>query len=357
MSKNAAHITSEGITRERIPSARVTSEAFDVFNGDADGLCALLQWRLVHPCPSAVLISGPKRDTALLERIQPARGAQLVVMDIGLDANAAALERHLAKGCRVLYADHHQAPPVASAEGLTLLHDTDPKLCTSLLIDRHLEGKARAWAAVGAFGDNLREVGRQVASAAGWHGAACAWLEELGTLLNYNAYGAHLHELWVQPQALFRMLLATKTPLACAAWPAIERLKEGLALDLRRAEAEVSRDFEGEHGAIYRFPRAAWARRVQACWVNRECWRQPSRALATLTPNVGGSSWRVSVRAPVVHPYGAGAFCARFPSGGGRHAAGGITHLDDEQRPTFVRAFQQSFGSLGSLTGSRGDRS
>ena len=40
---------------------------FDVFNGDADGLCALHQLRLAAPLESD-LVSGPKRDIGLLAR-------------------------------------------------------------------------------------------------------------------------------------------------------------------------------------------------------------------------------------------------------------------------------------------------
>ena len=46
---------------------------FDVFNGDADGLCALHQLRLEAPLDS-VLITGVKRDIALLQRVPAGRG-------------------------------------------------------------------------------------------------------------------------------------------------------------------------------------------------------------------------------------------------------------------------------------------
>ena len=44
---------------------------YDVFNGDADGICALQQLRLAEP-RDAVLVTGVKRDIALLDRV-PAR--------------------------------------------------------------------------------------------------------------------------------------------------------------------------------------------------------------------------------------------------------------------------------------------
>ena len=44
----------------------------DVFNGDADGLCALRQLRLAEPAASE-LVTGVKRDIALLERAEVGR--------------------------------------------------------------------------------------------------------------------------------------------------------------------------------------------------------------------------------------------------------------------------------------------
>ncbi|RUM38930.1 MAG: acetyltransferase, partial [Desulfobulbus sp.] len=40
---------------------------YDVFNGDADGICALHQLRLHDPRPDAHLVTGVKRDICLLE--------------------------------------------------------------------------------------------------------------------------------------------------------------------------------------------------------------------------------------------------------------------------------------------------
>ena len=39
---------------------------YDVFNGDADGICALHQLRLAEPRPTAELVTGVKRDIRLL---------------------------------------------------------------------------------------------------------------------------------------------------------------------------------------------------------------------------------------------------------------------------------------------------
>ena len=52
------------MAQERQPGGR----CIDVCNGDADGRCAVLQWRLHHPAPAA-LVTGLKREIELLERL------------------------------------------------------------------------------------------------------------------------------------------------------------------------------------------------------------------------------------------------------------------------------------------------
>ena len=56
--------------------------SIDVFNGDADGICALHQLRLHTPRPGAQLVTGVKRDIRLLRRVEEVVGCQLTVLDI-----------------------------------------------------------------------------------------------------------------------------------------------------------------------------------------------------------------------------------------------------------------------------------
>jgi hypothetical protein len=46
---------------------------YDAFNGDADGICALHQLRLADP-QEAILVTGVKRDIALLKKIDARAG-------------------------------------------------------------------------------------------------------------------------------------------------------------------------------------------------------------------------------------------------------------------------------------------
>ena len=63
---------------------------YDVFNGDADGVCALHQLRLAYPADGQI-ITGVKRDITLLERVAAKPGDTITVLDISLDKNREAL--------------------------------------------------------------------------------------------------------------------------------------------------------------------------------------------------------------------------------------------------------------------------
>jgi len=54
---------------------------FDVFNGDADGICALQKLRLTA-LRETTLITGVKRDIALLARVRANPGDEVRVLDI-----------------------------------------------------------------------------------------------------------------------------------------------------------------------------------------------------------------------------------------------------------------------------------
>ena len=84
---------------------------YDIFNGDADGICALLQLRLAEP-RDAQLVTGVKRDINLLKRVDTAPGDRVTVLDISMDKNRDDLRRVLSSGAEVFYVDHHFAGEV-----------------------------------------------------------------------------------------------------------------------------------------------------------------------------------------------------------------------------------------------------
>ena len=128
---------------------------YDVFNGDADGICALHQLRLAEPRPTATAVTGVKRDIRLLHKIRDVHDGDITVLDISMKNNLDDLQRLLNQNCRVLYVDHHFSGTIPDTPALTSHIDPDPEVCTSLIVDHLLAGKYRPWAVAGAFGDNL----------------------------------------------------------------------------------------------------------------------------------------------------------------------------------------------------------
>lgn len=309
----------------------------DVFNGDADGLCALHQWRLAYPAQST-LVTGVKRDINLLKGLEAGAGDRLTVFDISFDSNRDDALRLLATGASLRWFDHHFAgEPVAHAR-LEATIDTSPDVCTSLLVDSALDGAYRAWAVTAAFGDNLHAAARRAAETLGLAAGDLESLAELGELLNYNGYGDSLADLHFAPADLYRQMTGYADPMAFVTdCPAFARLRAGFAADMKAAETLLP-CLEETHAAAWLLPDAAWARRVIGAMANRLAVAAPARAHALLAPNASGNL-TVSVRAPKNRPDGADELCRRFATGGGRRAAAGINRLRPQDTAAFLREF------------------
>jgi hypothetical protein len=309
------------------------------FNGDADGLCALQQLRL-DDTSLAILVTGAKRDIDLVQRVNAEPGDLVTVLDLSYAVNATAVKRLLGAGVQVCYFDHHHAGDVPKHPLLDAHIDTTPLVCTSSLVDAHLQGRHRLWAVTGAFGDNLDELARALAPSLGPD--ALGTLRELGESLNYNSYGESAHDLFIAPDTLHERLMRYRSPLDFAATdPLFAQLRETLAADLARAEQ--SAEFAGTAGAtLYVLPDSPWARRVSGVWAHALARRDAPRAHAIATPNSRGG-YVISVRAPLAGPRGASVVCRQFPTGGGREAAAGINHLPVERLDEFCAAFMQFF--------------
>lgn len=317
--------------------------AIDVFNGDADGICALTQLRNAEPTES-VLITGVKRDIALLERVDARAGDSVTVLDVSLDKNRDGLERVLAAGADVFYADHHFAGEIPKSRRLETHIDTSPDICTSLLIDRHLDGKFALWAVTGAFGDNLERSARKRAEPLGISGTEVERLRELGSYINYNGYGASLDDLHFPPAELFEKVRSFASPLDFidSDSDTFGRLASGYRDDMAAAAA-LRPIRESGHTAVFVLPDERWARRVSGVYSNELANGSPGRAHAVLTERADGS-YLVSVRAPLENKTGADELCRRFPTGGGRKAAAGINVLPAEQLDDFIDQFKRFYG-------------
>ncbi len=312
---------------------------YDVFNGDADGICALHQLRLAQPAAST-LITGVKRDITLLDRVVAKAGDEVTVLDIALDKNRAALDALLDRGVRVGYFDHHYPGAIPEHANFAAHIDRAPDVCTSLLVDRFLQGKHRPWAVVGAFGDNLREAAVRAAAPLRLSPERLDTLRELGECLNYNAYGETVADLHYPPDELYRLVQPHADPFAFIAGEDVFRcLREGYAGDIEQARAlrpEIATDI----CAVYVLPDAPWSRRVSGSFGNDLAQAWPQRAHAILTRRPDG--YTVSVRASLAAPAGADELCLRF-GGGGRKIAAGINLLPTDRLEEFVTQFRAVF--------------
>lgn len=316
------------------------SKSYDIFNGDADGLCALHQLRLARPL-AAELVTGVKRDVKLLARVDAQAGDELTVLDISMKSNAAALARALERGARVTWFDHHAAGDVPRHAGFEAHIDTAPNVCTSLLVDRHLKGAHRLWAVVAAFGDGLVESAVAAAQPLGLDHTELARLHELGDCLNYNGYGDTVDDLHYHPADLYRAISRYRDPRHFLFdEPVFNVLKSAYAEDLYRA-GEIEPLRASATAAVYLLPDAAWSRRVVGLFGNRLAQTHPKRAHAVLVAK--GAGYVVSVRAAIERPRGAGALCEQFESGGGREGAAGVNFLPQSDFDRFVAAFESAF--------------
>ncbi len=319
---------------------------YDIFNGDADGICALHQLRLAEPRPDAQLITGVKRDIQLLSRLRDrARsGDEITVLDVSMSSNMADLQELLVRGCRVFYADHHFSGDIPDSSGLTALIDASPEVCTSLIIDRLLDGRYRAWAVTAAFGDNLHDAARKAANTLNLSENDLDVLRELGELLNYNGYGATVSDLHFDPKDLFVALHQFADPFTFFyESPHLGKLRDGFRFDMENARCQQAVD-ENSAGRIYRFPAEPWSKRVAGVFINERAREQPSKAHALLVDN-GEGTIMVSVRAPLNNKQGADKLCLAFPTGGGRQGAAGINVLPVAGIELFIAKFIEVFSS------------
>jgi len=328
---------------------------FDVFNGDADGLCALHQLRLDHPVKSE-LITGVKRDIDLLRRVPAGKKARrnarqkdtVCVLDVSLDQNREALLRLLDEGAKVCWFDHHFAGDIPDHSNLKAHINTAPDVCTSLLVNKYLHGKYLPWAIVAAFGDNLHDVARHVSAPLNLNQVQLQQLRHLGECLNYNGYGITEDDLYFHPSELYRRMKPFSNPVAFIEDDdAFRVLQKGMDDDRCRV-MEMQPEFADACCAMFLLPDENWARRVSGVFSNELARRYPTRAHAVamqLTDGKNRGAYRISVRAPLALKEGADELCRQFPTGGGRKAAAGINALPQKDMDTFMRRFRATFST------------
>lgn len=317
--------------------------SYDVFNGDADGICALTQLRNAQPKES-VLVTGVKRDIQLLDNIEAAAGDDITVLDVSLDKNRAGLEAALAAGATVFYVDHHFAGDIPESGNLTTIINTASDVCTSLLVNTHLKGAFAEWAVTGTFGDNLRQTAKALAASLDLDESQLQALENLGIYINYNGYGSNLEDLHFAPKALYQLVSPYASPFQFMedSRENFQKLETGYRDDMAAA-ASLEPEYANPAVAVYMLPDEAWARRVSGVYSNDLANASPDRAHAVLTEKANGN-YLISVRAPLANKTGADELCRQFPTGGGRAAAAGVNDLPADQLQTFIDTFANFYG-------------
>ena len=324
------------------------SKNFDVFNGDADGICALLQLHLSKPeMADNQLISGIKRDINLLKKIpQDVEPSHITVLDISLDKNHIQLQQLLDKGFSFFYADHHFQGEFPDHPKLQRHIDTQANTCTSLIINHYLKQQHYLWAIVGAFGDNMNSNAMQLCQDNQLSEIQQEQLKKLGIYINYNAYGASVEDLHYPPEQLFAILANYANPLDFINTSDSEfnHLEQGYIEDMAHAR-KTQCETENENIAVFILQDAAWARRVNGVWGNDLANQFPDRAHAVITIK-DKENYAISVRAPLNNRVGADDLCRQFTSGGGRKAAAGINYLPKNQLDEFIKLFNKQYAKI-----------
>ena len=318
---------------------------YDVFNGDADGILALVQWRLAYPEENQ-LITGIKRDISLLKRIPIEnidKTSTVTVFDISMEKNIEALKCILQRGAKVVYADHHRPGEIPQSSQLDAHIDLSSDTCSALIVDELLNGKFHFWAIAAAYGDNLVDVADKLARKAGLSDSEANLLKEFGTLINYNGYGAHTDDLAYHPADLFRLLVKESNPFDIIGQTGspYDVLKTAFESDFKQAEsAEVIH--ESSVCLAVQLADEPWSRRISGTFGNHLANQNPERAHLVIT-EVDNQHVLVSLRAPLNNKAHAGDICSQFETGGGRAGAAGINKLPKEKLTELIRSVEITY--------------
>ncbi len=308
-----------------------------VFNGDADGICAAQQLLLANPL-DIELITGVKRNISLLQQIESVSNADITVLDISVEKNLAPLKKLLSQNCRICWFDHHESKEIPEHPNFDCHIDPSPNINTSLSVSQYLKQGSSQWSIVGLFGDNMNQKAESLADELRLGNQKTGQLRELGELLNYNAYGGSIEDLFFHPARLLEKIRPFSDPFSFIEEESIvEILKEGYSEDFQMANNAVLIS-----AGIYVFPNEKWARRVIGVFANLQAQKEPHSAHAVLVEKETGG-YVVSVRAPLESDKSAAELCSLFPTGGGRKKAAGINLLSETSMAEFIDKFKQHF--------------
>lgn len=324
----------------------------DVFNGDADGIFSLIQWRKAYPILAGdeqILVTGVKRDISLLCQITDdmAKKASITTLDVSFDKNTDDVARLLPICHSFFYCDHHKADTLQTGQfsdsiKLSTSINTEPTVCTGLLINAKLKEKFALWAITAAFGDGLDKIADRHVKRLGLSDIQRNQLKELGVLVNYNGYGSEVADLHFAPVELYKRLIEYETPFDIVADESspFSVLKNGYEEDM--AKAKNGKRITNQRVVAYILDDALWSRRISGTFGNQLAAANPNKPVVVVTHNKKGS-YTISLRAPKANPYGASTICSQFPTGGGREGAAGINELPLNQVDEFIQVVVQHY--------------
>jgi len=314
---------------------------YDFFNGDADGIISLHQFRLQFPRKSE-LFTGVKRDVKLLRHVVNIKNATFTVFDISLLSNSEYIKGILKNNNKVSWFDHHEPGETNLGDNFSIRVDADPNCCTNILVDKFIDGLHRPWTICGAYGDNLHEQAEKLNPC--FSETKMLELKEIGETLNYNGYGNEESDLTVHPKDVYLDIQKYRSPFQ---YRKKSEIYNKINAQMNSDEAELNSSeilHTSETGNIILLPSTKASTRYSGIYSNKKTTENPNKAFAILT-NINEDTYRISIRSPKNNPTGASKLALSFPTGGGREKAAGINELPKTEFKNFIEKFENIYGN------------
>ena len=313
---------------------------YDFFNGDADGIISLHQFRLQFPRKSE-LFTGVKRDVKLLRHAVDIKNATLTVFDISLLSNSDYIDGILKNNNKVSWFDHHEPGDTNLGDNFSIRVDAEPNCCTNILVDKYIDGLHRPWTICGAYGDNLHEQAEKLNPC--FSEMAMLQLKEIGETLNYNGYGNKESDLTVHPKDVYLDIQKYRSPFQ---YRKLSEIYNKINTQMKSDEEELNSSeilYTSETGNVILLPDTKASIRYSGIYSNKQTTDNPNKAFAILT-NINEDTYRISIRSPKNNPVGASKLALSFQTGGGREKAAGINELPKTELKIFIEKFEETYG-------------
>jgi len=312
---------------------------YDFFNGDADGIISLHQYRMHYPKDS-ILYTGVKRDVELLRHCTKIENSKFTIFDISLLSNKVHVDIILSNGNTIRWFDHHEPGNKELGENFEIFVNADPNCCTNILVDKYVDGLYRPWTICGAYGDNLHEQADKLNP--NFSKDSMLKLKEVGETLNYNGYGNTESDLTIHPKDVYLDIKNYESPFE---YRTKSEVYNKIFTQMKSDESELSSSeilHESETGKVILLPNTKASIRFSGIYSNKQTTDNSDKAFAILT-EINEDNYRVSIRSPKNNPYGASTLALSFPTGGGREKAAGINELPKVELKKFVEKFEEVY--------------